>query len=64
MGSSCIYPKYSKIPITENQILSGKLEKTNDAYAIAKITGLKMADALIKQKKWILDVLCLVVYLE
>ena len=56
MGSSCIYPKYSKIPITENQILSGKLEKTNDAYAIAKITGLKMADALIKQKK--MDIRC------
>ena len=42
LGSSCIYPKYAKQPIKENELLSGKLEETNDAYAIAKIAGLKM----------------------
>lgn len=56
MGSSCIYPKISKLPIKENEILSGKLEKTNEAYAIAKITGLKMAESLIKQHN--MDVRC------
>ena len=42
LGSSCIYPKYCKQPIKEEYLLSGKLEPTNDAYAIAKIAGLKM----------------------
>jgi GDP-L-fucose synthase len=45
LGSSCIYPKNSKQPINENELLSGKLEKTNDAYAIAKIAGVKMCEA-------------------
>ena len=49
LGSSCIYPKYSKQPIKENELLSGKLEETNDAYAIAKIAGLKMCEAYNKQ---------------
>ena len=40
LGSSCIYPKHSKTPITEDQLLSGKLEKTNEAYALAKISGI------------------------
>ena len=39
---SCIYPKNSNIPIKESELLSGKLEDTNDAYAIAKIAGIKM----------------------
>lgn len=42
LGSSCIYPKFSKQPITEDELLSGALEQTNEAYAIAKIAGLKM----------------------
>ena len=42
MGSSCIYPKYARQPIKEEYLLSGKLEPTNEAYAIAKIAGLKM----------------------
>ncbi|MCG8515495.1 MAG: GDP-L-fucose synthase [Halanaerobiales bacterium] len=42
MGSSCIYPKYARQPIKEEYLLSGKLESTNEAYAIAKIAGLKM----------------------
>ena len=39
LGSSCIYPKYCEQPIREEHILSGKLEETNDAYAIAKLSG-------------------------
>ncbi len=42
IGSSCIYPKYAKQPINEAELLSGPLEKTNEAYAIAKIAGLKL----------------------
>ena len=45
LGSSCIYPKFSKQPIKEDYLLAGKLESTNDAYAIAKIAGLKMCEA-------------------
>ncbi len=42
LGSSCIYPKFSKQPIKEKYILTGELEQTNDAYAIAKIAGIMM----------------------
>lgn len=49
LGSSCIYPKFAKQPITEEELLSGYLEKTNEGYAIAKITGLKLCEFLIKQ---------------
>ena len=42
LGSSCIYPKHSKQPIKERYILTGALEQTNDAYAIAKISGIMM----------------------
>ena len=49
LGSSCIYPKYSPQPITEDCLLSGSLEPTNDAYAIAKIAGIKMCDAYREQ---------------
>ena len=49
LGSSCIYPKFPKIPITEDQLLSGPLEGSNDAYAIAKIAGVKMCQAYRKQ---------------
>ena len=44
LGSSCIYPKYAKQPLKEEYLLSGKLEPTNDAYAIAKIAGIKMCE--------------------
>jgi GDP-L-fucose synthase len=57
LGSSCIYPKNSKTPINENQLLSGKLEKTNEAYAIAKITGIKLSEYLFYQNN--LDTVCL-----
>ena len=49
LGSSCIYPKFSKQPIKEKYLLSGKLEETNEPYAIAKIAGLKMCEAYNKQ---------------
>ena len=49
LGSSCIYPKFAKQPITEDQLLTGPLEGSNDAYAIAKIAGIKMCQAYRKQ---------------
>ena len=51
LGSSCIYPKFSKQPINEKSILTGKLEETNDAYAIAKIAGIKMCESYNMQYK-------------
>tara|TARA_B100000902_G_scaffold399465_1_gene470445 strand:- start:864 stop:1511 length:648 start_codon:yes stop_codon:yes gene_type:complete len=45
LGSSCVYPKNCKQPIKEDYLLSGKLEDTNDAYAIAKIAGIKMCQS-------------------
>ena len=50
-GSSCIYPKNLNKPIKENQILSGKLETTNESYAVAKIAGVKLIEAFNKQYK-------------
>lgn len=44
LGSSCIYPKYCKQPMKEKYLLTGRLEETNDAYAIAKIAGIKMCE--------------------
>jgi len=49
LGSSCIYPKQSNIPITEDQLMTGRLEPTNDAYAIAKIAGIMMCQAYRQQ---------------
>jgi len=49
LGSSCIYPKFAPQPITENSLLTGPLEPTNEWYAIAKIAGVKMCDAYRKQ---------------
>ena len=49
LGSSCIYPKHAKQPIGEDDLLTGALEPTNEAYAIAKIAGLKMCQAYRKQ---------------
>ena len=51
LGSSCIYPKLCKQPIKESYFLSGKLEETNDAYAIAKIAGIKMCQSYNFQYK-------------
>ena len=49
LGSSCIYPKLARQPIKESELLSGYLEPTNDAYAIAKIAGIKMCQSYNKQ---------------
>ena len=45
LGSSCVYPKQAKIPIKEDHLLSGYLEKTNEPYAIAKIAGIKLCES-------------------
>ena len=49
LGSSCIYPKFATQPITEDQLMMGALEPTNDAYAIAKIAGIMMCQAYRQQ---------------
>jgi GDP-L-fucose synthase len=49
LGSSCIYPKFAAQPITEEALLTGPLEPTNEAYAIAKIAGIKLCQAYRKQ---------------
>ena len=51
LGSSCVYPRNCKQPIKEKYLLSGELEKTNDAYAIAKIAGIKMCESYNIQYK-------------
>jgi len=49
LGSVCIYPKFADVPVKEESLLTGFLEPTNDAYAIAKISGIKMLQAYHKQ---------------
>ena len=49
LGSSCIYPKFPEIPIKEDQLMVGPLEPSNDAYAIAKIAGMRMCKAYRQQ---------------
>jgi GDP-L-fucose synthase len=49
LGSSCIYPKFAPQPITEDALLTGALEPTNEAYAIAKIAGIKLCQAFRRQ---------------
>jgi len=55
LGSSCIYPKFAAQPIREDSLLTGPLEPTNDAYAIAKIAGIRLADGYRSQygRDWI-----------
>ena len=55
LGSSCVYPKMAQQPIKEEYLLTGELEKTNEAYALAKISGLKLVQAYRKQysHQWI-----------
>lgn len=57
LGSSCIYPKYALQPMKEDCLMSGLLEPTNEPYAIAKIAGLKMAEAYRAQYGF--DAICL-----
>ena len=49
LGSSCIYPKFAPQPISEDSLLTGALEPTNEAYAIAKIAGIKLCQAYARQ---------------
>ncbi|OIP84369.1 GDP-fucose synthetase [Candidatus Roizmanbacteria bacterium CG2_30_33_16] len=51
LGSSCIYPKHAKQPIKESAFMTGPLEETNDAYAVAKIAGIKMCQSFNEQYK-------------
>ena len=51
LGSSCIYPKLCKQPMKEEYLLTGRLEESNDAYALAKIAGVKMCDYYSKNYK-------------
>jgi len=55
LGSSCIYPKFAEQPIKESSLLTGELEPTNDAYAIAKIAGIKLVQSYRKEygHQWI-----------
>ena len=57
LGSSCVYPKKSKNPIKESYLMSGKLEKTNEAMAMAKIIGIKLCQILYEKYKN--DIVCL-----
>ena len=57
LGTSCIYPDKAKTPIKEEALLTGKLHPSNEAYAIAKIAGIKLCNALYNQYK--LDVVAL-----
>ncbi|HEX4086597.1 MAG TPA: GDP-L-fucose synthase [Chthoniobacteraceae bacterium] len=49
LGSSCIYPKFAPQPITESALLTGALEPTNEAYALAKIAGIKLCQAFARE---------------
>ena len=55
LGSSCVYPKFAEQPIKEESLLTGALEPTNEAYALAKISGLKLVQAYRRQygHRWI-----------
>ena len=57
LGSSCIYPKFASQPIQEEELLNGALEETNQWYAIAKIAGVRLCEALNTQYGF--DSLCL-----
>ena len=57
LGSSCIYPKFANQPIIEEELLNGELESTNQYYALAKIAGLKLCEALGNQNKF--NAICL-----
>ena len=52
LGSSCIYPKFANQPIVEEELLNGSLEESNQWYALAKIAGIKLCQALNKQYKF------------
>jgi hypothetical protein len=49
LGSTCVYPKFAKQPMSEDQLLTGELEPTNQWYAIAKVAGIKLCEAYRRQ---------------
>jgi GDP-L-fucose synthase len=49
LGSSCIYPKFAHQPMSEEELLTGPLEPTNEWYAVAKIAGVKLCQAYRRQ---------------
>lgn len=49
LGSSCVYPKFAPQPISEEDLMAGKLETTNDGYALAKIAGIRLARAIFDE---------------
>ena len=57
LGSSCVYPKKSKTPIKESYLMTGKLEETNESYALAKIVGIKLCSIL--HEKYKKEIVCL-----
>ena len=57
LGSSCIYPKFAEQPIREESLFTGSLEPTNEWYAIAKIAGIKLCEAIALQHGF--DAICL-----
>ena len=61
LGSSCIYPKKANQPIKEEELLMGKLEQTNEPYALAKIAGIKMCESYNRQygKRYDIDYRCI-----
>ena len=61
LGTSCIYPKFAKNPISESSLLTGELEKTNQCYAIAKISGIKLSEALFQDYK--LDIMLSLIHI-
>lgn len=50
LGSSCIYPKFAEQPISEKSLMTGKLEETNEAYALAKIAGVRLVKAIAEEE--------------
>ena len=64
IGSSCIYPKFSKNPIKEASLLEGALEETNQWYAITKIHGIKFCEAFKNNLILILYLSCQQIYME
>ena len=52
LGSSCIYPKFAEQPIKEEYLLGGKLEHSNEPYALAKIAGIKLCQSLRREYKF------------
>ena len=64
LGSSCIYPKFASQPINEESLLNGQLEDTNQWYAIAKISGIKLCEALRRQYNFDAHLSCPLIFMD